>query len=113
MSRVFTISVASVYPHYVAKVTKKGRSQEELDEVICWLTGFDEPTLQRHLADGTTFQDFFAVADLNPNATAITGVVCGVRVENVEDPLMRQIRSLDKLVDELARGKPMVKVLRS
>lgn len=113
MSRVFTISVASVYPHYVAKVTKKGRTQEELDEVICWLTGFDEPTLQRHLADGTTFQDFFAAADLNPNATAITGVVCGVRVENVEDPLMRQIRYLDKLVDELARGKPMVKVLRA
>ncbi len=113
MSRVFTISVASVYPHYVTKVTKKGRTQAELDQVICWLTGFDEAALQEHLSEGTTFEDFFAAADLNPNAAAITGVVCGVRVEDVEDPLMRQIRYLDKLVDELARGKAMAKVLRS
>ena len=113
MSRVFTISVASVYPHYVTKVTKKGRTQAELDQVICWLTGFDEAALQGHLSEGTTFEDFFAAADLNPNAAAITGVVCGVRVEDVEDPLMRQIRYLDKLVDELARGKAMAKVLRS
>ncbi len=113
MSRVFTISVASVYPHYVTKVTKKGRTQAELDQVICWLTGFDEAALQGHLSAGTTFEDFFAAADLNPNAAAITGVVCGVRVEDVEDPLMRQIRYLDKLVDELARGKAMAKVLRS
>jgi len=113
VSRVFTVSVASVYPHYVTKVTKKGRTQAELDQVICWLTGFDEDALQEHLSEGTTFEDFFAAADLNPNAAAITGVVCGVRVEDVEDPLMRQIRYLDKLVDELARGKAMAKVLRS
>lgn len=113
MHRVFTTSVASVYPHYVAKVEKKGRSQAELDEVICWLTGYDENELRDKLADGTTFEDFFGQAHLNPNASLITGVVCGVRVENVEDPLMQQIRYLDKLVDELARGKAMDKVLRA
>ena len=113
MSRIFTASVASVYPLYVAKVEKKGRTKEELDQVVCWLTGFDEPALSRHLAEDTTFQDFFAAAQLNPNATLITGVVCGVRVEDVEDPLMQKIRYLDKLVDELARGKAMEKVLRS
>ena len=112
VSRIFTTSVASVYPHYVAKVEKKGRTVDELDEVICWLTGFDEARLQRYLADGTTFEDFFADAALNPNASLITGTVCGVRVENVEDPLMQKIRYLDKLVDELAKGRPMVKVLR-
>ena len=112
MSRIFTVPVASVYPHYVAKAEKKGRSQDEVDQVIRWLTGFDEPTLERHLADGTTFEEFFAQAHLNPDATLITGVVCGVRVESVEDPLMQQIRYLDKLVDELARGKPMAKILR-
>ncbi|MEI2786597.1 MAG: DUF2200 domain-containing protein [Candidatus Nanopelagicales bacterium] len=112
MSRIFTTSVASVYPHYVAKVEKKGRTQEELHQVIEWLTGYDETQLQRHLAQGTTFEGFFAGAQLNPNAGLITGVVCGVRVENVEDPLMQQIRYLDKLVDELARGKAMDKVLR-
>lgn len=113
MSRVFTISVSSVYPHYVAKVEKKGRTQEELDEVIRWLTGFDEAELQSHLAEETTFEDFFAAAHLNPNASLITGSVCGVRVQDVEDPLMRRIRYLDKLVDELAKGRPMEKVLRS
>ena len=113
MSRIFTTSVASVYPHYVAKVEKKGRTNEELDDVICWLTGFDESALRQHLADGTTFEDFFAAAHLNPNATLITGVVCGVRVEDVDDPLMQKIRYLDKLVDELAKGKPMSKVLRA
>ncbi len=112
VSRIFTTSVASVYPHYVAKVEKKGRTQEELHQVIEWLTGYDETQLQRHLAQGTTFEGFFAGAQLNPNAGLITGVVCGVRVENVEDPLMQQIRYLDKLVDELARGKAMDKVLR-
>src|SRR5690349_7109162 len=112
MSRIFTTSVSSVYPHYVIKVTKKGRTTEELDEVIRWLTGFDEATLRRHLEDGTTFEEFFAAADLNPSATLITGLVCGVRVEEVEDPLMRKIRYLDKLVDELARGKKLDKVLR-
>ncbi len=113
MSRIFTTSVASVYPHYVAKVEKKGRTRSELDEVIEWLTGFDQPALARHLSTGTTFADFFADAHLNPRAASITGVVCGVRVEEVEDPLMQQIRYLDKLVDELARGKAMDKILRS
>ncbi|SDP65749.1 hypothetical protein SAMN04489867_3334 [Pedococcus dokdonensis] len=113
MHRIFTTSVASVYPHYVAKVEKKGRSKAELDEVIEWLTGFDEPALSRHLADQTTFEDFFAAARLNPNASLITGSVCGIRVEEVEDPLMQRIRYLDKLVDELAKGKAMAKVLRS
>ena len=113
MSRVFTMSVSSVYPHYVAKVEKKGRTTEELDEVICWLTGYDEAELKHHLEAGTTFEDFFGQATLNPHADLITGVVCGVRVEDVEDPLMRRIRYLDKLVDELARGKAMEKVLRT
>jgi hypothetical protein len=113
MSRVFTMSVASVYPAYVAKVEKKGRTTQELDEVICWLTGFDEVELRQHLDEGTTFEEFFAAAPMNPNASLITGVVCGVRVENVEDPLMQKIRYLDRLVDELAKGKAMDKVLRS
>ena len=113
MSRIFTTSVASVYPHYVAKVERKGRTKAELDEVIEWLTGYDEPALERHLSSGTTFEEFFAEARLNPHASAITGVVCGVRVEDVEDPLMQKIRYLDKLVDELAKGKAMEKVLRA
>jgi hypothetical protein len=112
MSRIFTTSVAAVYPHYVTKVEKKGRTKAELDEVIQWLTGYDEPALKGHLAAGTTFEDFFAEAHLNPHATLITGVVCGIRVEQVEDPLMQKIRYLDKLVDELAKGKAMTKILR-
>jgi hypothetical protein len=113
VSRIFTVSVASVYPHYVAKVERKGRSKAELDQVITWLTGFDDAELHGHLERGTTFQDFFADARLNPQASSITGVVCGVRVQDIEDPLMRAIRYLDKLVDELARGRSMDKVLRS
>ncbi|MCW2839368.1 MAG: hypothetical protein JWR55_851 [Aeromicrobium sp.] len=113
MHRIFTTSVASVYPHYVAKVERKGRTKAELDEVIEWLTGFDEQQLAAHLTDGTTFEQFFDDARLNPGAASITGVVCGVRVEDVEDPLMRRIRYLDKLVDELAKGKAMQKVLRA
>ena len=113
MSRIFTVSVASVYPHYVNKVEKKGRTKAELDQVIEWLTGFDEAALNAHLAAGTTFEDFFAAANLNPQASSITGVVCGVRVQDIEDPLMQQIRYLDKLVDELAKGKAMDKVLRA
>jgi hypothetical protein len=113
MSRIFTTSFASVYPHYVTKVEKKGRTKSELDQVIQWLTGFDEPALGRHLSAGTTFEDFFADAHLNPKASLITGVVCGVRVENVDDPLMQKIRYLDKLVDELAKGKSMDKILRA
>jgi hypothetical protein len=113
VSRIFTTSVAAVYPHYVAKVARKGRSKAELDQVIEWLTGFDQPALSRHLADETTFEDFFAAAHLNPNASLITGSVCGIRVEEVEDPLMQRIRYLDKLVDELAKGRPIDKVLRA
>ena len=113
MSRIFTVSVASVYPHYVNKVEKKGRTKAELDQVIAWLTGFDEAALNAHLAAGTTFEDFFAAANLNPQASSITGVICGARVQDIEDPLMQQIRYLDKLVDELAKGKSMEKVLRA
>ncbi len=112
VSRIFRTAVADVYPHYVTKVKKKGRTRAELDEVVRWLTGFDDAELARHLEERTTFEDFFGEARLNPNAPLITGVVCGVRVEDVEDPLMQRIRYLDKLVDELARGKAMEKVLR-
>ena len=112
VSRIFAVSVASVYPHYVAKVEKKGRTKAELDEVIQWLTGYDEAALNSRLAAGTTFEEFFAEASLNPCSSLITGLVCGVRVENVEDPLMQKIRYLDKLVDELAKGRAMDKVLR-
>lgn len=112
MHRIFTKPVASVYPMYVAKLERKGRTEAELVKVIEWLTGFDEPTLRAHLDDGTTFEEFFAQADMNPNATLITGVICGMRVEEIEDPLMQKLRYLDKLVDELARGKKMEKVLR-
>jgi hypothetical protein len=111
--RIFTTAVSSVYPHYVAKVEKKGRTRDEVDTAIRWLTGYDEPELERHLAAGTTFTDFFAEAALHPNAARITGVVCGVRVETIEDPLMQEIRYLDKLVDEIAKGRPMEKVLRN
>jgi hypothetical protein len=110
--RIYGLSVSSVYPLYIAKVEKKGRTKAELDAVIRWLTGYDEAELDRHLASGTTFADFFAGARLNPNATRITGVICGVRVEEIEDPLMQEIRYLDKLVDELAKGRPLEKVLR-
>ena len=113
VSRIFRTSVATVYPHYVTKVEKKGRTQAELDRVIEWLTGFDESALGEHLAAGTTFEDFFAEARLHPNASLITGVVCGKRVEDIDDPLMQKIRYLDKLVDELAKGKAMEKVLRA
>ncbi len=111
--RIFATPVSSVYPHYVAKVERKGRTQAELDEVIRWLTGFDDAELAAHLAEDTTFEAFFAAASLNPNAALITGSVCGVRVEEVDDPLMQQIRYLDKLVDELAKGKALDRVLRS
>ena len=113
MHRIFTTSFASVYPHYVNKVERKGRTKAELDQVIEWLTGYDEAGLQEVLADERTFESFFDEAELNANASAITGVVCGVRVEDVEDPLMQKIRYLDKLVDELAKGKSMEKVLRA
>ncbi|WP_454746289.1 DUF2200 domain-containing protein [Ciceribacter selenitireducens] len=111
--RIYSTSVASVYPHYVAKAEKKGRSKAEVDEILCWLTGHSPESLAGVLADKTSFEDFFAQAPrLNPARSAITGVVCGVRVEEIEDPLMREIRYLDKLIDELAKGKPMAKILR-
>lgn len=113
MHRIFTTSVADVYPHYVAKVERKGRTKAELDRVIEWLTGFDQPRLQELLDADTTFEVFFAEARLNPNAASITGVVCGVRVETIDDPLMQKIRYLDKLVDELAKGRPIERVLRT
>ena len=113
MSRIFTTSFSSVYPHYVTKVEKKGRTKAELDQVIEWLTGFDESSLSDHLVAGTTFEGFFTVAQLNPHASLITGVVCGVRVEDVDDPLMRKIRYLAKLVDELAKEKSMDRILRA
>ena len=112
MSKFFTMPVATVYPLYVAKLERKGHSQAELDQVIEWLTGFDGAALARHLEAGTTFADFFADATLNPNASLIKGVICGVRIEDLDDPLMKQIRYLDKLVDEVANGRPMEKVLR-
>lgn len=112
-TRIFNTAFASVYPHYVTKVEKKGRSIEELHEVIYWLTGYDEDALQRVLESRTDFQTFFAEApQMNPNVSKITGLICGYRVEEIEDPLMQQIRYLDKLVDELAKGKSMEKVLR-
>ena len=113
MHSIFTTSVAAVYPNYVAKVERKGRTRAELDQVVTWLTGYDGAALRELLDAGTTFDSFFAQAQLNPKASLITGVVCGVRVENVEDPLMQKIRYLDKLVDELAKGKPMEKILRA
>jgi len=112
--RIFGMSVASVYPHYVAKAERKGRTKDEVDEVIRWLTGHDQASLERELAAGTDFEAFFARAPrLNPARTLVTGTVCGVRVEEVEDPLMREIRRLDKLVDELAKGKAMERILRT
>jgi hypothetical protein len=113
VSRIFAMPFSAVYPLYIAKLERKGRTQAELDEVIEWLTGYDALALQAHLDAKTTFTDFFADARMNPDASLITGMICGVRVEQIEDPLMQQIRYLDKLVDDLAKGRPMTKVLRS
>jgi hypothetical protein len=111
--RIYTMSFASVYPHYVAKAEKKGRTRAEVDEIIHWLTGYDAKALAAVLDGGTNFEDFYGNAPrLNPVRSAITGVVCGVRIETIEDPLMREVRYLDKLIDELARGKSMEKILR-
>lgn len=111
--RIFTMSFASVYPLYVQKAVKKQRTKEEVDEIIMWLTGYSRAQLQRVIDDNVDFEAFFAQAPrMNPNAGLITGVVCGVRVEEVADPLMRKIRSLDKLIDELAKGKKMASILR-
>ncbi|HEX7041565.1 MAG TPA: DUF2200 domain-containing protein [Trueperaceae bacterium] len=112
--RVYKMSVAGVYPHYVAKVERKGRTKAELDEVIRWLTGYTQEELEARLADRTSFREFFDQAPrLNPARSLIKGVICGVRIEEIQEPLMREIRYLDKLVDELAKGRPMEKVLRA
>lgn len=112
--RIYTTSFASVYPHYVRKAEKKGRTRSEVDQIIRWLTGYSERELQSHLEKETDFETFFSEASrMNPSRALIKGVVCGVRVEDIEEPIMREIRYLDKLVDELARGKSMDKILRS
>ena len=112
-TRVFKMSFASVYPHYIAKAEKKGRTKAEVDEIIFWLTGYNEQTLQQLIDDKIDFETFFAEApQINPNVSKITGAICGYRVEEIEDKLMRQIRYLDKLIDELAKGKSMDKILR-
>lgn len=110
---LFTMSVAKVYPLYVAKVERKGRTKAELDQVIEWLTGHDEAALRHHISEESTFEVFFADAQLHPNASKITGVICGVRVEDLDDPLMQRIRYLDKVVDELAKGKAVEKIMRT
>jgi hypothetical protein len=111
--RVYTISVASVYPHYVAKAEKKGRTKAEVDEIIRWLTGYSQKGLEAELKKKTDFETFFALAPrLNASRTLIKGVICGVRVEDIEEPLMRELRYMDKLIDELAKGKAMEKILR-
>ena len=112
-TRIFKMPFANVYPMYIQKAEKKGRTKAEVDEIICWLTGYDEQVFQRQLENKTDFETFFGQApQLNPNVSKITGVICGYRVEEIEDPLMRQIRYLDKLIDELAKGKAMEKILR-
>lgn len=112
--RIYAMSFASVYPHYITKVEKKGRSKAEADEIIRWLTGYTQEGLEAQLEQKTSFEDFLAAApQLNPARTLITGVICGVRVETVEDPTMREIRYMDKLIDELAKGKAMDKILRA
>jgi len=111
-ARVAKLTFASVYPHYVDKVEKKGRTKAELHEVIEWLTGFDEKTLQGLIDEKVSFEEFFKRADLHPNAPLIKGVICGYRIEEIETPLTRQARYLDKLVDELAKGRKMEKILR-
>jgi hypothetical protein len=111
--RVFKMSFAGVYPHYLQKAEKKGRTKKEVDEVICWLTGYSPRSLATQIKQKTDLETFFAEApSLHPNASKITGIICGVRIEEIDDPLMRKIRYMDKLVDELAKGRPMEKILR-
>ena len=111
--RIYSMRLASVYPFYVAKAEKKGRSREEVDQIIRWLTGYSQEELAARIDDGTDFETLFAKApQLNPDRRLITGVICGVRIEAIEDPLMREVRYLDKLVDELAKGRPMERILR-
>ncbi|GAB3044529.1 DUF2200 domain-containing protein [Sediminivirga luteola] len=112
--KIYAMSVGSVYPHYITKAERKGRTKDEVDQIIRWLTGYSQQELDARLSDGTDFETFFAQAPaMNPSRTLITGVICGVRVEEIEEPTMREIRYLDKLIDELARGKAMEKILRT
>ena len=106
------MSFASVYPHYITKAERKGRNKAEVDEIIFWLTGYNEQSLQEHIESKTNFETFFAEAQINPNVSKITGVICGYRVEEIEDKVIQQVRYLDKLIDELAKGKSMEKILR-
>lgn len=111
--RIYSMSFASVYPHYITKAEKKGRTKAEVDEIIRWLTGYSQEAFEARLADKTNFEDFYTKApNLNPARAAITGLICGVRVETIDDPVMREARYLDKLIDELAKGRPMEKILR-
>ncbi len=112
-ARIYKMSFAGVYPHYIQKAEKKGRTKEEVDEIIFWLTGYDQQALQQHIDNKTDFETFFAQAPhINPNTSKITGVICGYRVEDIEDPLVQKVRYLDKLIDELAKGKAIEKILR-
>lgn len=111
--RIAKMTIASVYPHYVTKVEKKGRTKEELNEVIEWLTGFDEQRLQQLIDEKATFEEFFQTASLHPNAHLITGLICGYRIEDIKNPLTQKVRYLDKLVDELAKGRKLEKIMRT
>lgn len=112
-NRVYAMSFSSVYPHYITKAEKKGRTKEEVDNIICWLTGYSQKELDQQLEKKTNFENFFSEAPhLHPNRKLIKGVICGIRVEEVDEPLMQEIRYLDKLIDELAKGKSMEKILR-
>lgn len=111
--RVYRMKISGVYPHYVTKAERKGRTKDEVDEIIRWLTGYDQAGLEKVLAEGTDFETFFAQAPkMHPNRSTIKGLICGVRIEEIEDPVMREVRYLDKLIDELAKGKKMEKILR-
>lgn len=111
--RIYTMTVAGVYPYYLAKAEKKGRTKKEVDEIICWLTGYSQKELEMQLEKETNFEMFFRQApQLNPSRTLITGIICGIRVEDIEDPIIQAVRYLDKLIDELAKGKKMEKILR-
>ena len=110
--RIFSTSIGSVYPHYIMKAKRNGRTKAEVNEIICWLTGYNQKEFEIELKKQTSFKDFFSKANMNPSRSLITGVVCGVRVEEIKQSTMREIRYLDKLIDELAKGKPMEKILR-
>ncbi|MCK7590714.1 DUF2200 domain-containing protein [Subsaxibacter sp. CAU 1640] len=112
--RIYTMAFSGVYPHYITKAEKKGRSKDEVDTIIRWLTGYTQEAVEKHLEQKTNFEDFFDQApQLHPNVSKITGVICGYRIEEIEDPLMKKVRYLDKLIDELAKGRPMEKILRT